>query len=76
MMTNKTYDTLKEIPLILEALGTLYFALSQIWSFLPYGTEIVGTITACTACLSAILRISKAKYDAAENDDEEEGAEG
>lgn len=76
MMTNKTYDTLKEIPLILEALGTLYFALSQIWSFLPYGTEIVGSITACCAFLSAVLRISKARYDAAENDDEEEGAEG
>lgn len=75
MFTNKTYDILKEIPLVLEALGTLYFALSGIWG-LPYGEAVVGTITAVVTCLTAILRISKYNYDKRENEDDEGGAEG
>ena len=61
-MTNKTYDILKYIAqIVLPALGTLYFALSQIWG-LPYGEEIVGTITAFDAFLGALLGISSAQY--------------
>lgn len=61
-MSNKTYDTLKYIALIvLPALGTLYFALAGIWG-LPYGEQIVGTITAVDAFLGAILKISSDKY--------------
>lgn len=63
-MTNKTYDILKWIAqLLLPALGTLYFALASIWG-LPYGEQIVGTITAIDAFLGAILGISTAKYNA------------
>lgn len=62
MMKNKTYDILKYIAqIVLPALGTLYFALAQIWG-LPYGDEIVGTITAIDAFLGAILGISSAVY--------------
>ena len=61
-MTNKTYDILKYFAqIVLPALGTLYFALSQIWG-LPYGEEIVGTITAFDAFLGALLGISSAQY--------------
>lgn len=61
-MTNKTYDLLKYIALIvLPALGTLYFALAGIWG-LPYGEEIVGTITALDAFLGAILQLSSNQY--------------
>lgn len=61
-MTNRTYDILKYIAqYILPAIGTLYFALAQIWA-LPYGEEIVGTITAIDAFLGAILGISSANY--------------
>ena len=63
MFTNKTYDILKYIALIvLPAIGTLYFALAQIWGF-PYGKEIVGTVTAVDAFLGAILRISTNVYN-------------
>ena len=63
MFTNKTYDILKYIALIvLPAIGTLYFALAQIWGF-PYGEEIVGTVTAVDAFLGAILRISTNVYN-------------
>ena len=45
-MSNKTYDTLKWIAqYLLPAAGTLYFALAGIWN-LPYGEQVVGTITA------------------------------
>ena len=61
-MSNRMYDILKYIALIvLPALGTLYFALSQIWG-LPYGEEIVGTITAVDAFLGAILKVSTDQY--------------
>lgn len=61
-MSNKLYDILKYIALIvLPAIGTLYFALSGIWG-LPYGEEIVGTITAIDAFLGAILKISSDNY--------------
>lgn len=60
--SNKTYDKLKWIAMyLLPALGTLYFALSSIWG-LPYGEQIVGTITAVDAFLGAILGISKKNY--------------
>ena len=62
-MSNKTYDILKFIALVfLPALGTLYFALSQIWG-LPYGEQIVGTITAIDTFLGAILGISSINYN-------------
>lgn len=61
-LSNNTYDILKYIAqIVLPALGTLYFALSQIWG-LPYGEQIVGTITAFDAFLGALLGISSANY--------------
>lgn len=62
-MDNNTYDFLKWIAqILLPAVGTLYFALSQIWG-LPFGEQIVGTITAVDAFLGAILGISSANYN-------------
>lgn len=59
---NKVYDSLKYIAqYVLPALGTLYFALAGIWS-LPFGEEIVGTITAVDTFLGVILGISSAQY--------------
>lgn len=62
-LKNETYDLLKWIAMIvLPALGTLYFALSAIWG-LPYGEQIVGTITAIDAFLGALLGVSTSKYN-------------
>lgn len=59
---SKVYDILKEIAqVVLPALGTLYFALSQIWG-LPFGEQIVGTITAIDMFLGACLHISNKNY--------------
>lgn len=66
--TNKMYDVLKYIArYFLPALGTLYFAISQIWH-LPYGEEIIGTISAITIFLSTLLGISTYNYNK-NNDD-------
>ena len=63
MMSNKLYDILKYIALIvLPAIGTLYFALSGIWG-LPYGEQILGTITAIDTFLGALLKISTNIYN-------------
>ena len=62
LLTNKQYDILRYIAqIVLPALGTLYFALSSIWG-LPYGEQIVGTITAVDAFLGALLGLSTAQY--------------
>jgi hypothetical protein len=63
MMKNEVYDLLKKIAqIILPAIGTLYFALASIWG-LPYGEEIVGTITALDCFLGAILGVSTYMYN-------------
>lgn len=70
-MSNKVYDILKFIALIvLPACGTLYFALAGIWGF-PYGEQIVGTITAVDTFLGAILGISTAQYNKAQAENAE-----
>ena len=62
-LTNKTYDTLKSIAqIVLPAAGTLYFALASIWG-LPYGEEIVGTITAVDTFLGVLLGVSTSQYN-------------
>lgn len=63
ILDNKTYDILKWIALIaLPALGALYFGLAKIWG-LPYGEEIVGTITVIDTFLGALLGISTNNYN-------------
>lgn len=62
IIKGKLYDVLKQIAMYwLPALGTLYFTLSGIWG-LPYGEQIVGTITAIDTFLGVILGISKSNY--------------
>lgn len=61
-LSNKAYDILKYIALIvLPAIATLYFAVAEIWG-LPYGTEVVATITAIDTFLGSLLCISTANY--------------
>lgn len=61
-MSNKTYDRLKYIAqIVLPALGTLYFAIAEIWG-LPYAKQIVGTITAIDTFMGVVLRISSNQY--------------
>lgn len=66
-ISNKTYDVLKWIAqYLLPGIGTLYFALSSIWG-LPYGEQIVGTVSAIDMFLGGLLGLSNAAYKAEQN---------
>lgn len=58
----RMYDRLKFIAqIILPAVSTLYFSLTEIWN-LPYGLQVVGTITAIDLFLGVILGFSSQQY--------------
>jgi len=61
-MVSRHYDFLKALAqLWIPGVATLYFTLAEIWH-LPYGAEVVGTLTAIDTFLGVILRISTGKY--------------
>ena len=62
VLKNSVYDVLKYIAqIVLPALGTLYFALANIWG-LPNAEQVVGTITAIDTFLGVLLGISTSIY--------------
>lgn len=62
-MNNKVYDILKWIALVvLPALSSLYVGLGQIWTNIPYPTQISATIMVIDTFLGAILGISSIQY--------------
>lgn len=70
VMSNKVYDFLKNVSLVIPIIATLYFTLSQIWG-LPYGEAIVGTASAIETALLSILKISSVKYNKEKKKEEE-----
>lgn len=68
-MSNKLFDTLRFWQtVLLPAVGTLYFALADIWG-LPYAPQVVGTITALTAFLGAFVEYKRQTYKGEEDVD-------
>lgn len=62
-LSNQAYNTLKYIVQIaLPAAGTLYFTLASIWN-LPYGEQVVGTITAIALFGGVVIGVSKNQYE-------------
>ena len=62
-MTNRTYDILKYVALIvLPALAVFYSTLSNIWG-LPFHDAIPDTIMAVDLFLGALLKISSDNYN-------------
>lgn len=63
VFSNSIYDILKWVAqILLPALGTLYFALANVWN-LPYSEQVVGTITAIDTFLGVLLGISSKNYN-------------
>ena len=63
MFSNKVYDILKWVCIIvLPAITTLYMGLAKIWD-LPYATEVPQTITVVDAFLGALLGVSTINYN-------------
>lgn len=63
LFSNRTYDYLKFIALVLlPALATAYFALGGLWD-LPKVDEVVGTIVVIDTFLGALLGFSTNQYN-------------
>lgn len=66
ILKDSTYTKVKWLLVImLPALGTLYFAFSQIWG-LPAGQQVLGSIFAVQAFLGVILGVSSVQYNASD----------
>lgn len=62
-LNDTQYNVAKFLTVVvLPAIGTLYFALAQIWG-LPSGEEVLGTILAFEAFLGVVLNISTNQYN-------------
>ena len=62
-LSNKVYDVLKWMALIvLPAVATFYSVWASIWG-LPVADQIPATITAIDALLGALIGISTVKYN-------------
>ena len=73
-MSDKAYDVIRILGnIVLPALAALYGSLSKIWS-LPYGAEIVSTISAVALFMNALLKVSSDNYWTAQEAKESENA--
>ena len=61
-MSNKAYDILKMISLLIAPIVVFITALVQIWG-IPYGAQIVATLGAIDVLFGAIVVIAKKKHD-------------
>ena len=60
-MSNKTYDTLKLISIILPYVSAFFLTLGEIWGW-NIVVPIAGTITALAGLLGSILKVLSDKY--------------
>lgn len=67
--TNKQYDILKKVAIIILPLAEFISALATIWG-IPYGAEIVATLTALHAFLGGCLKVSTDNYYKGDGDAE------
>lgn len=68
-LSNSAYDILKWLALIaLPAIATFWGVISKVWG-IPYGTEIVTTITAVATLIGALIGISHINIKKEEEDE-------
>lgn len=60
-MTNKQYDTLKTIALVLTPVLAFLASLVNIWGF-PHGEQIVATLTAIDTLVGAVVVVTNRNY--------------
>ena len=60
-LTNKTYDILKIIALLVLPISEFIGSLSSIWGF-EYGQQIVATLVALDVLLGYIVKIASDAY--------------
>ena len=60
-MTNKQYDTLKMIALILTPVLAFLASITNIWH-VPYAEQIVATLTALDTLIGAVVVVANKQY--------------
>lgn len=60
-MSNKCYDTLKFIQLLIPVVATFYVAIAAIWG-LPYGDAVSSTAIAVEALISGVIKVASEIY--------------
>ena len=70
-MSNRTYDTLKVVALILAPVLAFVASLVNIWG-IPYGEQIVATLTAIDTLIGAIVVAANKAYKPPSEDQPEE----
>ena len=60
-MTNKQYDTLKTIALIITPVLAFLASVVTIWG-IPYGEQIVATLTALDTLIGAVVVVANKQY--------------
>lgn len=68
-MTNKTYDILKKVSLMIVPFVTFLAAITDIWQ-MQYGPAICATVSAFGVFLGASLDISSKHYHASEDEED------
>jgi len=72
LISNKFYDILRKITLILPIIATLYIMLSEIWGFV-YVDKILRTFVAIDGALNTFLEVSNRKYKKSKAQDTSKG---
>ena len=66
-ITNKQYDVLKTIALIITPILAFLASLVRIWDF-PYGEQIIATLTALDTLIGAVVVVVNRQYRKGEED--------
>lgn len=68
-MTNQQYDTLKTIALIITPVLAFLASVVTIWG-IPYGEQIVATLTALDTLFGAVVVVTNQQYKGGEDGSE------
>ena len=67
-MSNKLYDILKWVALVmLDAVGLFYQTLAEIWA-LPYGNNVLKTCVALSILVGTLVGVSSMQYNRTDNE--------
>ena len=70
MMSNKTYDTLKLVALLVAPVVVFLTALINTWG-IPHGDQIIATLAALDVLIGAVVKIVATQYHKTQNETEE-----
>ena len=67
-MTNKTYDIIKIVALLILPISEFVGSLASIWGF-AYGKQIVSTLVALDVLMGYIVKIASDSYHKEQNNE-------